>query len=101
MPLGPRDAERAYQFAQSHHLEVFVDQYEIEREEHPDGMNGIRRHDPNAAIGLQGSSPQQTDKTAYQRIRYLNSKREKSLSGLIVDVNVPRLPGHTRSFPPS
>src|SRR5262249_38246762 len=44
------NAERAHEFAQSHHLEVLVQKNEVEREQHADGVDGVSRHDPAAAI---------------------------------------------------
>src|SRR5689334_681975 len=55
-----RYLERSNQFAQSNHLEIFVDEHYIEFKEHPDGVDGIGRNDPNSAVRPERTPAQQS-----------------------------------------
>src|SRR5690349_11329288 len=61
MAFWPGDPKRTHKFAQAHHLEILVDQYQIEGKQHSNGMHCVSGHDPDAAVRLQRPSPKQAN----------------------------------------
>src|SRR5215469_7839451 len=95
-PLRPGYPERTHQFPQAHHLEVFVDQYQIERKKHSDGVDRVCWDNPHSTVWLQRALAQQANQPPKNRVSYLNPEGKKRLLRLVVDKNVPLLLGHTR-----
>jgi len=97
MAFWPRNPKWTHQLPQPYHLEVLIDQNQTEGEQHPDGVDCVGWHDPDAAIRLQGPATKQANQPPQYGVCYLDSKGQGS-PGLVIDKDVPLLFEHTWSF---
>src|SRR5713101_2919383 len=62
--IGPGNGEWMHQLPQSHDSEVLVDQNQIERKHHSDGVYCVCRDNPDTAVRLQRPSTKQANEPA-------------------------------------
>ncbi len=78
------DAEPRKVFDNMNHFVVFIEIDEIQRKQHAQGMNSLRRHYPEPFIELEPQFSNQASEPCEGVVRRNNTQTEKALASLVV-----------------
>src|SRR5205807_5035284 len=82
--IRPGNLERPNHLPQTDNFEVLIDQNQVKREKHADGVNRIGGANPYPTVRRKRSPAQQADQPAEDRVGDLNPKGKKSFLRLVV-----------------